>query len=221
MADLKSLSLALALGLLTIVAPTLVSAQEPPPSDAPSDQADMAPAAELKIDEPFGHAWLGAADADITLVIFADYACPGCRGIQPVIDELLAADPKLRIVYRVLDNDQGGRTAALTSLAVAKVSADWTKFHHALEAGGDPDAKALAAALAAAGVDPAKLPIIKDDDPEGVALGDELARNDLFINQRKGTAIPCWVIGDDPAEKGFDLPRLQAAIAKARAGKAR
>jgi len=176
-------------------------------------------ATEPRIDEPFGHAWLGAADADVTLVVFADYACPACRNVQPVIDQLLAQDGKLRVVYRLLDNDQGGRTAALTSLAVASQSADWAKFHRALDASGDVSAKAIADALAASGVEPAKLPHIENvEDLATLSLTDELSRNDDLITERGGTGIPTWLIGDGRAQDGFDLPRLQAAIAKARAG---
>jgi protein-disulfide isomerase len=232
-----SLPLALALGLLAGAAPTLTVAQASPPTacasdtsqcqpatesqaDATSDQADVTPSTEPRIDEPFGHAWLGAANADVTLVVFADYACPACREAQPVIDQLLAQDSKLKVVYRLLDNDQGGRTAALTSLAVAKQGADWAKFHRALDASGDLSAKTIADAIAASGVEPANLPHVEDeDDPATVALAEELSRNDNLITQRKGTAIPTWVIGDGPAQKGFALPRLQSAIAKARADK--
>jgi len=233
-AGLRWLPTALALGLLAGAAPTVSLAQGTPPtacgsgdaqrqSDAQntyaaSDQADEASPAESRIDEAFAHAWLGAADADVTLVVFADYACPACRTAQPVIDQLLAQDHKLKVVYRLLDNDQGGRAAALTSLAVAKQDADWGKFHRALDAAGDLTPKTIAAAIAASGVDPAKLPHIEsEDDPDTAALAEELSRNDALINQRSGTAIPAWLIGDQPAQKGFDLPRLQAAIARARA----
>jgi protein-disulfide isomerase len=228
-AGLKSLTIALALGLLAGSAPALALAQEQPAAqaqpdaesqtDAAPDQASMAPEAEPRIDAPFGHAWLGAADGDVTLIVFADYACPGCRDAQPVIDQLLARDRKLKVVYRLLDNDQGGRTAALTSLAVARQSADWGKFHRALDAGDEVSAKTIAEALAASGLEPAKLPSLKDDDPETLDLVAELASNDNMITQRNGTAIPAWLIGDGSAQKGFDLPHLQAAIAKARADK--
>ena len=163
---------------------------------------------------------MGAAHADVILVVFADYACPACRDAQLVIDQLLAQDRKLKVVYRLVDNDQGGRTAALTSLAVAaSKSADWGKFHLALDASGDLSSKAIADAVAASGVEPAKLPHVENaDDPQTLSLAQELSHNDLLINQRHGTALPAWLIGDGPAQKGFDLPRLQAAIAKARAG---
>lgn len=211
----KSLAAVFVLGLLALCAPALAVAQDTPASD----QDSAAPAAAPRIDEPFGHAWLGAADADVTLVVFGDYACPACRNAQAVIDQLLSQDSKLRVVYRLLDNDQGGRMAALTSLAVAKQGADWGKFHRALDAGGDVTPKTIADAVAASGTEPSKLPSLKDDDPETIALADELNRNDDLITERKGTAIPVWVIGDDPAQKGFDLARLQAAVAKARAAK--
>jgi protein-disulfide isomerase len=218
LAGLRCLATVVALALLGVAAPTSGLAQGSATTDAASDQADQTPSAELRIDEAFGRAWLGASDADVTLVVFADYACPACRTAQPVIDQLLAQDHKLKVVYRLLDNDQGGRTAALTSLAVARQGADWGKFHRALDTASDLTPKTIADAIAASGVDPAKLPHIEDaDDPETAALADELSHNDAFINQRNGTAIPAWLIGDDPAQKGFDLPRLQAAIAKARA----
>ena len=158
----------------------------------------------------------------MTLVVFADYACPACRAAQPVIDQLLAQDPRLKVVYRLLDNDQGGRTAALTSLAVASQSADWGKFHRALDASADVNPKTIAAALAASGVEPSRLPHIETEgNLQTITLADELSRNDNLITERGGTALPSWLIGDGPAQKGFDLARLQAAIAKARAAQSR
>jgi protein-disulfide isomerase len=225
LAGLKSLLAALVLGLAAGFAPALALAQEQPSpnaesqTDATPDQADMTSPAEPRIDEPYGHAWLGAADADVTLVVFADYACPACREAQPVIDQLLAQDGKLKVVYRLLDNDQGGLTAALTSLAVAKQGADWGKFHRALDAADDVNSKTIAGAVAASGLGQAKLPSLKDDDPETLPLAGELAHNDNLIVERKGTALPAWLIDDGRAQDDFDLPRLQAAIAKARAGK--
>jgi protein-disulfide isomerase len=214
-----AIPIALALGLLASSAPAGAAQCQPADADAASDQASETPQAEPRIDQAFGHAWLGAADADVTLVVFADYACPACRLAQPVIDQLLAQDRKLKVVYRLLDNDQGGRTAALTSLAVAKASTDWGKFHRALDAAGDLSPKTIAEAVAASGA--AKLPdITSQDDPETLSLVEELSGNDNLITERNGTAIPAWVIGDGPAQKGFDLPRLQAAIAKARASRA-
>src|SRR5579872_190615 len=117
--------------------------------------ADQAAGETRLIDAPFGKAWLGAADGDVTLIVFADYACPACREAQPVIDQLIAADPRLKVVYRLLINEDNGRDAAVTSLAVAQApGADWAKFHRAMDAAGDPTAATIAAALKQAGINP-------------------------------------------------------------------
>ncbi|MEO1086720.1 MAG: thioredoxin domain-containing protein, partial [Acidobacteriota bacterium] len=43
----------------------------------------------------------GAASAPVTLTIFSDFQCPGCRGIEPVIDSVREAyGEKLNVVFR-------------------------------------------------------------------------------------------------------------------------
>ena len=72
------------------------------------------------IETPIGDAWDGAADADVTLVEFYDYACGYCRASIADIDRLLAEDKKLKIVYRdmpVLGDDS--LEAARLSVAAA------------------------------------------------------------------------------------------------------
>lgn len=204
------------------------AAQTTSPPDPPAGQADGAPAADEdpalapRLDDrpfgvPFGHAWLGAADGDVTLIVFADYACPACRAAQPVIDELIAADPHLKVVYLILVNEEEGREAATTSVAVAQTDADWGAFHRALDAGGDVGPAGIAAALKTAGIDPASLPPLHGDALIDSPILDELNRNDRAIVEHHGTALPAWLIGTGKARTGFDPAVLRAAIAKARA----
>jgi protein-disulfide isomerase len=188
--------------------------------DQDADPAMDAAPAEPAIDEPFGNAWLGAADADVTLVVFADYACPACRAAQPVIDQLLATDKRLKVVYRVLVNEENGRDAAMASLAVARSGADWGKFHRTLDQAGEPTAATIAAALKAVGMDPRDLPSVAAHETGDNPILDELSHNDSLIYQRNGTAVPAWVIDDGNALNGFELAKLQAAIGAARKRKA-
>jgi protein-disulfide isomerase len=43
---------------------------------------------------------VGAPDADVTIVEYFDYNCPYCKKMAPVLQELLSADHRVRIVYK-------------------------------------------------------------------------------------------------------------------------
>jgi protein-disulfide isomerase len=203
---------------------TPVWAQSTPPAEqSQTPPSDDDPALAPRLDErpfgvPFGKAWMGAPDGDVTLLAFVDYGCPACREAQLAIDALIASDPHLKVVYLILVNEDDGRQAALTSLAVAQAGGAWVAFHRALDAGGDPGPAGIAAALKAAGIDPASLPPLTGDALIDSPLLDELNRNDRFLVERKGTAVPAWLIGTGPgkAHVGIDPAVLRAAIAKAR-----
>jgi hypothetical protein len=113
-----------------------------------------------------------------------------------VIDQLIAADLHLKAIYRVLVNESNGLQAARTSLAVARSKADCSRFHRALDAAGDPTSKSIANALAASGIDPRSLPPHGDEAMIDSSITAELMNNDALINQRKGTAVPAWVLGN-------------------------
>ena len=51
---------------------------------------------------PFGSAWAGNPKGDVTLVEYFDYNCGYCRASLPMIAKLIAADPKVRVVFREL-----------------------------------------------------------------------------------------------------------------------
>lgn len=185
------------------------------PVDAASEDT-MELAAPTTIDEPFGRAWLGAADGDVTLVVFVDYACPACREAQPVIDALIRDDPRLKVVYRLFVNEEEGRDAIRTSLAVAHVGGDWTTFHRALDAAGAPTEATIARALATARIDASTLRPCLDPNGYVPAIEDELSRTNSYFYERKGTAVPSWVIGKGKVRAGIDQATVAAAIAKAR-----
>ncbi|MFA6032152.1 MAG: DsbA family protein, partial [Myxococcota bacterium] len=37
---------------------------------------------------------------DVTIVMFSDYQCPFCRKVHPVVENLMASDKKVKLVYR-------------------------------------------------------------------------------------------------------------------------
>ncbi|MDO7844650.1 DsbA family protein [Sphingomonas immobilis] len=161
--------------------------------------------------EPVGSAWQGAAAPDLTIVEYFDYNCGYCRASLPVIDELLAGDPKLRIVYRefpVLGESSG--QAARMSLAAAE-QGKFRAFHDALYAGGSVSADTIAAAAKKAGLDAGRAAAFT---PKADA---EIASNMSIAQQLKLTGTPSWVIGNRVVSSAMPLAELQRLVARARA----
>ena len=163
-----------------------------------------------QIETPFKGAWEGAADADVTLVQFFDYACGYCRQSLPVIEQLLREDRKLRVVYRempVLGPDS--EAAARLSLKIASTGqARYAEGHRALYSGGRPDMAARARVAARFGV---------RGDATDAAVEQELVNNQQLQNLLRITGTPTWVVGDQVLGGAVGYDVLKAAVAKARA----
>ena len=165
------------------------------------------------LETPFAGAWAGAADGDVVLVEFYDYACGYCRRSIADVDRLLAEDKKLKVVYRelpVLGDDS--MTAALSSLAAAQAGqASFRTFYHELFKAGSPDAAAVAAARAAASspAPPAQMPDLQAEIDKNFELARTLGAN--------GT--PLFVVGDQVFQGAVGYDALKQAIAEVRARK--
>lgn len=161
------------------------------------------------IETPIGDAWDGAADADVTLVEFYDYACGYCRASIADIDRLLAEDKKLKIVYRdmpVLGDDS--LEAARLSVAAA-LAGKFRAMHKPLYAAGRPSPELVDATRKRLGIDARALRA-----PE---IDRELARNLTLQRQLDLSGTPAWVVGDKVLVGAVGYDALKAAIAEARA----
>ncbi len=161
------------------------------------------------IETPIGDAWEGAADADVTLVEFYDYACGYCRASLRDIDRLLAEDKKLKVVYRdmpVLGEDS--LEAARLSVAAA-LAGKFRAMHKPLYAAGRPTPEVVEATRKRLGLD-AKALRAPDVDRE-------LARNLNLQRQLDLSGPPAWVVGDKVLVGAIGYEGLKAAIAEARA----
>ena len=166
------------------------------------------------IEKPFGGAWEGAADGDVTLVEFFDYNCGYCRASLPDVARLLAEDKKLKIVYREMPIlSQSSLDAALASLAVAQ-QGNYPVFHRALYQAGKVTPQTIADAARAAGADPAKVKAAQASD----AARGEIAANLDLQQKLQLTGTPSWVVGDTVLNGAVGYDQLKAAIAVARAG---
>jgi protein-disulfide isomerase len=166
-----------------------------------------------QIEAPFAGAIAGNPKGDVTLVEYFDYACGYCRQSVADVDRLIAADPKLRVVYKelpVLDGAISDR-AAQASLVAAKAG-KFVAFHHALYQVPAPldDSKTDAVA--------AKLGL----DTAGLSSADIV--NEINTNLATGRSLrmsgtPTFVVGDQLLAGAVGYDALKAAVNKARVAK--
>ncbi|MDY0019223.1 MAG: thioredoxin domain-containing protein, partial [Anaerolineae bacterium] len=92
------------------VAPTEVTEQT---ETEPTGPVEIVPPTEQAVCEVISEAvepsavtekdWVEGAseeDAELTIIEFADFQCPGCAGMAPVMTAFLEAHPEARLVYR-------------------------------------------------------------------------------------------------------------------------
>jgi protein-disulfide isomerase len=172
--------------------------------------AQVVSANRTALETPFAGAWAGAADGDVVLVEFFDYACGYCRKSNGDVERLLREDPRLKVVWRewpVLGPDS--EAAARASLAAAQAGR-YKPFYDALFAAGRPNADSVARARAAAGL---------GTDAAGAAGERELERNFQLARALEATGTPTFVVGDNIYQGAVGYETLKEAIQEARARK--
>lgn len=151
--------------------------------------------------------WAGAANGDVVLVEFFDYACPYCRVTNGDVDRLLREDPRLKVVWRELPVlGPSSEAAAHVSLAAAR-QGRFRAFHERMFALGRPTEAVVAQAVQETGVRP------EGETAEGRA---ELARNLELARAVGVTGTPTFVVGGQVLQGAVGYDALRAAIAAAR-----
>jgi protein-disulfide isomerase len=162
------------------------------------------------LERPFHSAWAGAADGDVVLVEFFDYACAFCRASNPDVERLLREDRQLKVVWRelpVLGPDS--QAAALVSLGAAR-QGRFRAFHDRMFALGRPTEGIVAQAVSEAGV---------ARQGETADSRAELARNLELARAVGATGTPTFVVGDQVLQGAVGYDTLKRAIAAARAAR--
>jgi protein-disulfide isomerase len=179
------------------------------------DAAKVVAANRTAIETPFDGAWEGAAKGDVTLVEFFDYNCGYCRASLPVVQQLLAEDKGLRVVYREVPIlGEASVEAARHSLAVAQLGG-YMAFHRALFAAGHSTPTSIGAALAKAGANTAAVKAAIN----APAIAAEINGNIELQRKLNMNGTPGWVVGDRVINGAVGYGELKAAIAAARARK--
>jgi len=164
------------------------------------------------VETPYGGAWEGAAEPDVTVVEFFDYACGYCRITVPEIARLVSEDKKIRIVYREMPIlTPVSREAARVALLAAR-KGNYMAFHNAAFVAPHLTHEAVLAAAQGAGIDAASAEAaIASKSEDG-----EIDSNLTLFQEMQGTGTPTFVIGNQIVVGAVGYDGLKQAIAKAR-----
>lgn len=199
------------LGLAAALMPAAASAQKPG-NEAQSAQARQL-RAQIRTDPLAPTA--GARNGDVTVVIFSDYQCPYCRRFNATLDALIAADPKVRVVYRDWPLQGPGSMLAARAAIAAQYQNKHAAFHAALmKVPVRLDEPTIREAARMARVDWNRLQAdMKTHKAEIDAL---LVRNFRYANMMGLEGTPGLMIGAYLIPGLVDLATLQQTVARVR-----
>lgn len=156
---------------------------------------------------PFAGAVLGNPQGTKTLVKFTDYACGYCRVSVPDLDQLIAANPDLRVVVRERVTFANSEPAARMSLAAAQ-QGKYDAFYHAMFALGTPSEEKVEQAARTAGLDMDAARAFSASE----AVTQELIRNDDLAQQLNIPGTPSWVFEDQVFEGAVGFEDLNKVV---------
>ncbi|MGE4323376.1 MAG: DsbA family protein [Sphingobium sp.] len=165
------------------------------------------------IEKPYAGAWEGAAQGDVTVVEFFDYACGYCRAAMPDLARLVEEDKGVKIVYRELPilSDESADAAKVSLLAAERGS--YMPFHRALYGAGRVTRESIVAAAAKVGIDGKAAQVAM----ASTRYDSELQSNTALAQKLQASGTPTFVIGDQLLNGAVGYQALKEAVAAARA----
>lgn len=157
----------------------------------------------------------GNPAGDVTIVEFFDYRCPYCKQVEPVLEQLLKEDGRIRVVYKefpILGPDS--MIASRVSLAALKQSPQkYARLHAALMAAkGEFNQDSILKAAEAAGLDVARI----RGDMNGPEIDALIKRNYDLAETLNIRGTPAFIIGNEITPGAVDLPTFKKMVADAR-----
>ncbi len=157
----------------------------------------------------------GNPDGDVTIVEFVDYNCPYCQLMLPVLQELLAKDDGIRLVYKEFPILAPTSWYAARVAMIANREGAYEAFHHTMLGVTARSERIVDQVSGMAGID-------REDLVQGLANSaviDQHINDSLALGQELGIdGTPAFIIGDRLLVGEQSLATLQAAVAAARGG---
>lgn len=155
----------------------------------------------------------GNVEGDITIVEFFDYNCGYCKRVASAVEELVASDDQLRIVYRewpILSEDSV--IAARASLAAMEQD-KYEEFHKALMTERRVDQNAVVRVAQTLNLDIPRL----EQDMNRIETRDHIQKSREYADALGFTGTPAFLIGTELVPGAVSLEQLRAIVAAERA----
>ncbi|MBI4537564.1 MAG: DsbA family protein [candidate division NC10 bacterium] len=155
----------------------------------------------------------GNPQGDVTVVEFFDYRCGYCKRVAPVLRQLMAEDPNVRVVFKEFPILSPESTLAAKAALAAHAQGKYLPFHDALMTSNSalsmPDILKIAAQLQ---LDTGKL----QADMNKPEIQAALQKNHALAQAMGITGTPAFIIGPELVPGAIELPVFKELIAKAR-----
>ena len=170
----------------------------------------------LQLEQDSNSPNLGNPDGDVTVIEFFDYNCPYCRKAGQTVQELLASDANVRVIYRewpILGEDS---VFASRAALAARAQGKYEEFHWALMNGEGRASEASILKLARhLDLDVEKL----QADMTSPAVEAHIAQSSALARTLGFTGTPAFIVGDRTAPGMLSTDEITAMVAEARATK--
>ena len=152
---------------------------------------------------------------DVSIVEFFDYRCPYCKAVAPDLAKALAADGKVRLIYKEFPILGASSMLAAKAALASQQQGKYIPFHEKLIAfKGNLDEVAIYAMAADIGLDVAKL----KSDMQKPEIDAAIQRNYKLADKLAIQGTPAFVIGSELLPGAASVDELTAAIRRARSG---
>ena len=154
----------------------------------------------------------GNPEGDVTVVEFFDYRCPYCKRVAPDVEQLLASDGNIRLVYKEWPILGPESVFAARAALAAREQGRYLEFHERVMNQQQVTERSVIDAAEDLGLDVDRLRA----DMEAPAVTAHLETTMELANLLEIGGTPAFVIGDQLLPGAASLDRLRSLVEDAR-----
>lgn len=181
--------------------------------DRVTGSADMIAAQREQLEQDPNAPVLANADGDVTIVEFFDYNCPYCRRAAPTIENLVEADPGIRLVYREWPILGEGSVFAARAALASRQQGLYEEFHWAMmDMSGRAEERSVLTIAAEIGLDIDQLRA----DMEAPEVAEHIETSMRLADLLGITGTPTFILGENLVPGAVEQEVLQRLVDEVR-----